>query len=71
MKALSTLAMFLGHLGMATANDSGQNYQDDRRATGPDLYMMVPSKLRTMWRADDAFAMYSVQHHLVKPHVKK
>jgi hypothetical protein len=31
----------------------------------------VPSKLRSIWLAEDAFATHPVQHHVVKPHVKK
>jgi hypothetical protein len=72
MKALSiiTLAIFLGLFGTAMANDSGENRQDGGNAVGPNPYMTAPSKLRSMWLAEDAFAMHPVQHQVVKPHVK-
>jgi hypothetical protein len=54
MKALSTLAIFLGHFGTTMAND-----------IGPDPHVTVPSKVRTMWIAEEAFAKHWAQHHVV------
>jgi hypothetical protein len=85
MKALSivSLAVFLSLFGAAMANDSGENHQDGGNAVGhPHMTfsgsppaglsaVTVPSKLRSMWLAEDAFAMHPVRDHVVEPHLKK
>jgi hypothetical protein len=70
MKALSviTLAILLGPVSTAMANDGGKNHQDG--GTGLSA-VTVPSKLRSMWLAEDAFAKYLVQHHVVSRRVKR
>jgi hypothetical protein len=83
MKTLSiiTVAIFLGAGGVAMANDSGENHQDNTNATGPNPFMTFsdPYKFRDPSRTfsnyqgggTDAFAMQPVRHHVVKHHVKK
>jgi hypothetical protein len=74
MKALSILAvaLILGFGGTAMAHDSGSNHQDDTNSTGPNPYMSAPYPTIRGWGGGkDAFAMYPVQHHVVKHHVEK
>ena len=83
MKTLSiiTVAIFLGAGGVAMANDSGENHQDNTNATGPNPFMTFsdPYKFRDPSRTfsnyqgggPDAFAMQPVRRHVVKPHVKR
>jgi hypothetical protein len=71
MKSLSvvTSAMFLGLFSVAMAgNDNQDSQQSYRNATGPNPFMTLsaPSKLRTMWQAEDAFARYQVPRHVKK-----
>jgi len=75
MKMLSivTAAIFLGLCSIATAgNDNQDSQQSYTNATGPNPFMIfsAPSKLRSPWQAEDAFASYPVQHH-VEHRVKK
>ena len=71
MKSLSvaTSAIFLGLCSVAMAgNDNQDSQQSYTNATGPNPFMTLsaPSRLRTMWQAEDAFARYPVQHHIKK-----
>jgi hypothetical protein len=75
MKTLSvvTSAIFLGFCSVAMAgNDNQDSQQSYTNATGPNPYMTfsAPSKLRTMWLAEDAFAMH-LQNLVAHHHVKK
>jgi hypothetical protein len=75
MKTLGiiTAAIFLGLSGMAMANDSGENHQDNTNTRGPNPYMTfsTPTPYRTFNAGSEAFAMHPVAHHAVKHHVKK
>jgi hypothetical protein len=71
-KALSViaLAILLGSIGAAMADDNGKNPRGRPAPAGLPA-IMIPARARTLWRAEDAFAKYSVQHHFVKSHVEK
>jgi hypothetical protein len=71
MKTLSVVAaaIFLGVCSIAMAgNDNQDSQQSHTNATGPNPFMTfsAPSRLRTMWQAEDAFASYLVQHRVKK-----
>ena len=70
MKTLSivTVAILLGLSGAAMAGDNQDSQQSHTNATGPNPFMTfsAPSRLRTMWQAEDAFASYLVQHRVKK-----
>jgi hypothetical protein len=71
MKTLSvvTSAILLGLCSVAMAGSDNQDSQQSHtNATGPNPFMTfsAPSKLRTMWQAEDAFARYPVRHHVKK-----
>jgi hypothetical protein len=68
MKTLSivTAVIFLGLGGVALANDSGENHQDNTNTTGSNPFM--PEFSTPTSPGSSAFARYSVPHHVVHRH---
>jgi hypothetical protein len=75
MKTLSivTTAIFLCLGGIAMANDSGENHQDNTNSTGPNPFTTFSAPGFYGYRSAGyaAFGSYPVQHHVVHHHVKE
>jgi hypothetical protein len=70
-KIALSAALLLSLCGTVMANDSGENHQDGGNEVGPNPYMTFSQPYRTSSGGKEAFAKYSVQQHVVNPHVKK
>jgi hypothetical protein len=70
-KVALSAALLLGLCGAVMANDSGENHQDGGNELGPNPYMTFSPPHRTFNGGKEAFAKYSVRHHVVKFHVNR